>query len=152
MEKNTALRVSGHSKERVESQRYREADTSSDGMSEWERLEAYYRYYPVGVIAACCEREDYLKQLESGTLRVVSSALPKRCDYKNYERLMRNARLRGKCLSREKYCPNRSIVLKSIGYKPKKETKKKRCRSPSSESSSVDEREEKLSSMQTRLR
>lgn len=86
-------------------------------MGEWERLESYYRYYPVGVIAACCEREDFLRQLESGTLKVINSLIPKRCDYKNYERLVRHARLRGRCLPREKYCPNRAEILKSIGYK-----------------------------------
>jgi hypothetical protein len=72
----------------------------------------------MSVISACSERDDYLIQLENGDLKVISSTLPKRYDYKNYERLVRNAQLIGLCSPREKYCANRDILLKSINYKP----------------------------------
>lgn len=104
-------------------------------LTEWERLESYYRYFPVSVIAACCEREEYLKQLETGILKVIASNRPKRCDYKNYERLMRNARLRGRYIDQERHCPNQSLLLRSIHYKPpRKELKKKRSKSESESS------------------
>lgn len=116
-----------------------------------DRLLAYYRYYPVAVVAGCGLREDLMKSLNERGDFVGYAPKGKKLQRKGlqelWNKLIKLAQLKGKYKFREKFNVQYSAQLKSLGYKRKEPKRKKESESSSSEEEV--EKKEKCRDMET---
>lgn len=108
-----------------------------------DRLVAYFRYYPVAVVAAAGLREELMRGLERGEVAVVGprgKKLPRKGVAELWGKLTKLAMLKGKYKFREKFNVAASAQLRALAYK-RKEAKRKKESSSSSSEEEVEKRE-----------